>query len=519
MRLAAIAVVALSLATAGLAQLTPGTVVRSGQAFPVVADFNGDGLDDLVQERNVLLNNGGSFGEPRDLALPSAERVIGVLDVNGDHLPDLLTLETSAIAPPSLSPQPGREEPLYRLYIGNAARHYAKGIPVASGPQPYVADVDGDSKDDLVIFTPVRPDGVRTTAMDTSVLRSLGNGTFERLAPFRIPADPQIVPDYRILTGDLNHDGLPDLVIRAASDLVVLRGLGGGRFAVESRYLPQTPRLGGWSTRLADIDGDANLDVIMAAQRSVRVLFGDGRGKFPRSATAPVAKLHDIAGLPAGLAGLLHVDDLNQPRNVAIGHFARGDREQVAVGTVEGDLVVFSYERGALREVSRTITDFWGLDIRPGSFRNDGGTGVYVVGSLVWGSGPQPRVFDATISSAAQVAEPAPARRRASGPVAAAGPGAAATTSLRVELSGACMASAQDRWTFAREGSFGIAHQGETNVEAVFDGADIYYRLSAPYLPQTIQGVLTEANGAYSGNVMVVTSCGLNTVSVTARPD
>jgi hypothetical protein len=511
LRLAAITVFSVFVATAGMAQLKPGAVVRAGNDFPFVADFNGDGLDDLVQERNVILNDRGSFGEPRDLALPSSERVIGVLDVNGDHILELLTLDTSAQAPPGVN-QPSDHSRIYRMYMGNVARHYANPTIIATtGATPYIADVDGDAKDDFVLVTPLRPDGIRETAAEGTVLRSRGDGTFETLAPFRMPPNPQLFEGERIPAGDVDHDGLQDLVIRAASDIVVLHGVGGGRFAVERRYYPMNPSLGGWSTQLADIDGDSHLDILMVAKRSIRVLFGDGRGRFLRMTRADVAKVHDIAGLGAGLAELLHVDELNQPRNLAIGHFTRSDRQQVAVGTVEGDLVVFSYEQGALREVSRTATEFWGLNVYSGAFLKDGGTGVYVLGTLIWGA-QRPRVFESAASGAGPAAEQPSGRRRASAP-------AAAATILRVELSGACMNSTTDRWGFARDGVFGFAHQDETTVEAVFDGTDIYYRLSASYLPHAAEGVLTESNGTYSGTVMMQTSCGLNPMTVTARRD
>ena len=510
---AAVTLVSLSFASAAMAQLAPGAVVRAGAPFPVVADFDGDGLDDLVQERNVVLNDGGSFTEVRDLGFSADERVVGALDVNGDHILELLTVTTAAVAPPSLGGGSTGQEPVYRMYLGNASRHYTKGVEISTGARPYIADVDADGKDDLVILAPISQNHFNI-ATEVTVLRSRGDGTFDRLAPFRFPAaDPQMATDDHILSGDLNHDGLTDLVMRCPNDLVVLLGLGGGKFAVQTRYMPLNSRFGAWSTRLGDVDADSNDDVIIVGLRSIRVLFGDGRGNFPRTTTASIAKVHDISGLPAGLAELLHVDDMNQPRNLAVGHFTRDDRAQIAAGTVEGDLVVFSYERGALREVSRQLTEFWGLDIRTGSFRRGAGTGLYVVGALIWGDiYPRPRVFYGAPSAATREAEPALGRRRASGP-------GSTNTSLSVQLTGPCIGSATERWTFAREGVFGLAQQGDTTVEAVFDGADIDYRLSTPYAMERVQGVLTESGGSYSGTAQVLTSCGWNTMTVTAKLD
>src|SRR6186997_1643921 len=94
-------VLVFALAFPAFAELNPGPVVRTGQAFPVVADFNGDGLDDLIQDRNVLLSDGASFSEAMDLRLSEGESVVGVLDANGDRIPDLLVAAASGMmAPP-----------------------------------------------------------------------------------------------------------------------------------------------------------------------------------------------------------------------------------------------------------------------------------------------------------------------------------------------------------------------------------------------------------------------------------
>ncbi|HEX2121406.1 MAG TPA: VCBS repeat-containing protein, partial [Thermoanaerobaculia bacterium] len=275
----AISILTLSLTSAVMAELTPGYVVTSGAPFPIVADFNGDGLDDLIQERNVVLNDGTSLAEVRDLGL-AGERVVGVLDANGDGRLDLLT-EGSAVMVPAPLPQPPRQGPGYRLYMADESRNFPNGIGISTGVRPYIADVDADGKDDFVLLTDVRPDGFRTTATEVTVLRSRGDGTFDRLEPFSIVPGFQIYPSHRVLSGDLNHDGLPDLVIRCVNDLVVLLGTGGGRFAVRTRHLPTNPSFGSQSARLGDVDGDSHPDVVLQALRGIRVFFGDGRGNFP----------------------------------------------------------------------------------------------------------------------------------------------------------------------------------------------------------------------------------------------
>ena len=506
MKLPGICFVFLFVASAALAQMTPGVVVKAGDPFPIIVDFNGDGLDDVINERSVILNDGTSLSDVHDLGLPAAERVIGVLDVNGDHIPDLLTEEQPAYSPwgpPSFVYR-------YRVYIGDAARHYANGIQVSdTAPPPAIADVDGDGKDDLLLWKGIRPDGIRTTETEITVLRSRGDGTFDRLPSFRTPPDPQF-DEPRVLAGDLNRDGIPDLVLRCPYDLVILRGLGGGKFAVESRYMPMAlPTWGWWSTRLADIDGDGNLDVVMAGVRTIRVVYGDGHGNLPRTSTATIAKQHGLLGNPPHIPTLDLIDELDQPRDLAIGHFTRADRNEIAAGTPEGDLVVYAYENGALREVSRTQTEFWGLDVRAGRLHASSLTDVYGMGTLIWGDiYPRPRVFYGTAGSAATAAiSRSPIRRRATAPAPSAG---TTVTQLRVRTQTDCIADTSQRFTFTRDGVFGRAMTAEGTAEAVFDG-NVYIRFHVPGLsiPDPVMAVLSPAaNGGYAGTVNVVPPCG-----------
>ena len=506
MRLAAVSVLTLLLSSAAFAQLEPGFIVQSGAPFPIVADFNGDGLDDLVQERNVILNDGASLTDVRDLGL-DGEKVVGVLDANGDGRLDLLTMGAS-VPRPAYLPQLPMQGAGYRLYIADDSRAYPVAIDISTGVRPYIADVNDDGKDDFLIMDDVRPDGFRSTATDVTVLRSRGDGTFDRLETFRIPASPQITPDHRVLSGDLNHDGMTDLVIRCVQDLVVLRGTGGGAFAVESRHLPHNRSFGVWPARLGDIDGDSHLDIVLPALRAIRVFFGDGRGNFPRTARTSIAKTHEIE-VPLGVTVPANI---NEPRNLALGHFTRNDRMQIAAGTVEGDIVVYSWEENALQEVSRTRTEFWHLDIRSGSFHGSADTDLYAIGTLIWGDvWPRPRLFlGANDGIATGQSSRASGRRRATR-------SGALASALQMEMQCECVSEPAAQWKFSREGLFGVAKRGQTTIEAVFDAPEIHFRLNAPYAQEPVYGLLAEENGAYVGKAQVLTSCGWRTMNVHAK--
>jgi hypothetical protein len=365
----------------------------------------------------------------------------------------------------------------------------------ADGLQPYIADVDGDGKDDLVVWKAIfEPTWKQTIAADLTVLRSRGDGTFESLPSVRIPGFPQLDIDCRIPAGDIDGDGIPDLVLRTAygHDLVILHGEGGGRLRADSRYMPLTQEWLGAATRLADIDGDGNLDVVTTGQRLIRVFFGDGHGNFPRMALAPINQLHPVIGqIPASDS---NPDMAAQPRTIAIGHFTRPDRNEIAAGTGEGDIVIFAWENGALKEVSRTQTEFWLVEVQPGHFhRSSNLTDLYAEGTLDWADSwlrLKPRVFNGTAGSAPAIVTQTPVRHRTAV--------AMVPTRLLVKTHADCVADTSTHFTFLRDGVFGHAEANQIKAEAVFDGT-IYLRLTIPGLTYPVLSTLREgADGVFT---------------------
>ena len=211
--------------------------------------------------------------------------------------------------------------------------------------------------------------------------------------------------------------------------------------------------------------------------------------------------------MPANLP--INLETINYPRNLVIGHFTRNDQHQIALGTLEGDIVVLSYEQGAVREVSRTRTEFWQLELRGGNFDTTPGTDLHVMGTLIWGENwPRPRVFHTSNVVSASTSMREGGRRR----------GIAAATETRLQMSFAadCVRQAPDRWTFAREGVFARAAREDTTIDAVFGDFNIHFRLTAPYALEPAYGTLTETAGKYSGTVEVMTSCGPKVMTVSA---
>jgi hypothetical protein len=90
-----------------------------------------------------------------------------------------------------------------------------------------------------------------------------------------IPGGP-----FDVETGDLNSDGVPDIAVAApdSNSIVVVLGRPAGGFAAPVTVAPANSR----GLTIADMDGDANLDLVYTHwdRASVQVLHGDGSGQF-----------------------------------------------------------------------------------------------------------------------------------------------------------------------------------------------------------------------------------------------
>jgi len=129
---------------------------------------------------------------------------------------------------------------------------------IAAGPEPLMADFDGDGRADVVTWS----DGVR--------IRYGGNRDETLFAGTNVGG---------LAVGDYDRDGRPDLVFDAQGALQLLLNRGGRFDDPRPRALAplKAERLAN-----ADFNGDGNLDVIalQVSSRRFVLLFGDGRGGF-----------------------------------------------------------------------------------------------------------------------------------------------------------------------------------------------------------------------------------------------
>ncbi len=286
---------------------SPGGLSLTG-IVTATGDFNGDGLQDIiyrtssgsVQELAVALSNGdGTFQNPVVINPGSTTTQVGfdgvsIADVNGDGKLDIIavsealsnrfshtTLSTSGIYV-ALGNGDGTFQPMQFTAAGTSLLSAA------------VADLNGDGKADLVITD----DGSTSVPPQVSVIYGTGSGAFD-------PTQAQVIQtDYiitTVLTGDLNKDGKPDLVL--LSDGLLNSGSfdqsGAGAFVYLNQgtsFAPPSSQTGQYEAGfeatqafLGDFNGDGVLDLLYseyaptdatATYYGMQLLPGNGDGTF-----------------------------------------------------------------------------------------------------------------------------------------------------------------------------------------------------------------------------------------------
>ncbi len=255
---------------------TPATWLKSRAA---VGDINGDGFEDIVRlgtysgsslHPSVWTNDHGKMvfsHEVTSLSTPGGWGAHGELaDFDGDEDLDLLVLDSNSVYQVLVN-QGNRQ--------GGASGTFGQLIPVFTIPFSYVYPAVGDLDDDGDIDLAARANGnAYQVFFNTS--QNTGEVGFVTGTSFGTTSNS----NRRLAAGDLDMDGDQDIYAMDGNwdEVWVNQGHAQGGTLGEFQAGPAIPgydRGGAWyyTLRLADMDGDGDLDAVTADGTGVHVLL------------------------------------------------------------------------------------------------------------------------------------------------------------------------------------------------------------------------------------------------------
>jgi uncharacterized protein (TIGR03437 family) len=250
--------------------ITPGNGGQ-GSEFLAVADFNGDGIPDAVENglnQTLLLFDGaktGVFRQPTSISTGQLNPVGAVAgDFNGDGKPDLAITDSSGMVGVLLNTGSGFAQPSAFPSGGSGT----KGIAAA--------DFNHDGKLDLAVTNEM--------SGTTAVFFGAGDGSFQLASTYPTGSAPS-----QVLAADVNGDGKPDLIVvdsgqffSAKGGVYVLLNNGAGGFAAPILYNAGVNPI---TASIGDINGDGKPDLIVGTNDSnfdgaLAIFLNNGSGGF-----------------------------------------------------------------------------------------------------------------------------------------------------------------------------------------------------------------------------------------------
>jgi hypothetical protein len=238
---------------------TGGSALLGSPLWMASDDFDGDGALDLAIGRDrapcddLLLLRGDGTGrylvnEPRSIIDSCALPRFVTSDPTGDGLPEVLVLDDSGVTT--------------YLATGGVSFERRRDLPTTQPDQLVTFDADRDGRLDLVYSFQAK----------TSLGIQLGNGD----GSFReVPALPTGIVVDQLAAGDVNRDGIVDLVVSSLDEVGTLLGGGDGTFAPPI-LLPIPRALS--SLVVTDLSGDGAADVVATNGLTNELVVFESRG-------------------------------------------------------------------------------------------------------------------------------------------------------------------------------------------------------------------------------------------------
>jgi hypothetical protein len=303
-------------------------------------DFDGDGNIDVVRLGTELpsFDSFASFGWS-DGALHFVQTATPVdvpntlqaVDVDGDGADELAAIQDGSLV---ILRMKSRKAIVERIPVG------PRGT-TQTLKNPMMLDIDGDGVRDLLF----------NSGNSLGVLWGTGGGHFHDATYFELAGGGPFA------AFDLDGDGIPDFVSRGGRlGLPVLYGatLRAGKPNANRVY---PVGFGPDAVALADVDGDGVRDLVITGNPAnvparAMVLFGDGKGGFPRAA-APLV-MPALYGASGGFVGDFdgdgHADLAIVPGNAAVKpviSFGTVDGFSAALLPIDADTLLGTFSRGS----------------------------------------------------------------------------------------------------------------------------------------------------------------------------
>jgi hypothetical protein len=289
-------------------------------------------------------------------------------DVNGDGRADLVGFGSAGVyvAQADLA---GGFGPVRLAYGGFGASDPAGGWFSQDRYARTLADIDGDGRADLVGFGANGVYAALSDGQDGFGSTFLAKNSFGFAAAGGGWSSGGLYP--RML-GDVNGDGLADLVGFGSAGVYVALAAGGGRFGdvqLAYRGFGAADAAGGWSSNdryprmLADLDGDGRADLAGFGANGVFAAFSDGAGSF-----GPVQQVSNGFGSADAAGGWSSNDRF--PRLFAD---VNGDGADDLLGFgANGTFVALNSGQGSFGAAKLEISSFGYAD-QAGGWRDQGG--------------------------------------------------------------------------------------------------------------------------------------------------
>ena len=238
----------------------------------VGGDWDADGNPDVVVSGSsgiwVLMGlPDGTLGTPQQIPAENGGLLAVVADMNADGIPDLVLEEAFFFSPGLIKVLLGNGDGTFAFADSSAAGIFNSGL--------VVDDFDLDGMPDIAVLELI-PGQVR-------LIPGNGDGTLGVQTSLSIQGGPLSMG-----AGDLEADGIIDLVVNTNAGLVTLSGVGNGSFVVQP---PQPTPLLDQEFAVRDVDGDSLDDVVGVASdtnsgpRELLILKGGGDGTFSQVAS------------------------------------------------------------------------------------------------------------------------------------------------------------------------------------------------------------------------------------------